>query len=35
MTRRTANEQLLKDDYLMINPEDAQANLINEGDYVC
>jgi formate dehydrogenase major subunit len=35
MTRRTANEELLKDDYLMINPEDAQANLINEGDYVC
>ncbi len=35
MTRRTANEQILKDDYLMINPEDAKANLINEGDYVC
>lgn len=35
MTRRTANEQILKDDYLMIHPEDAQENLINEGDYVC
>jgi len=35
MTRRTANEQILQDDYLMINPEDAKAHLINEGDYVC
>jgi formate dehydrogenase major subunit len=35
MTRRTANEELLKDDYLMIHPEDAQENLITEGDYVC
>ncbi len=35
MTRRTANEQILTDDYLMINPEDAKDNLINEGDYVC
>ncbi|MDC8002468.1 formate dehydrogenase subunit alpha [Aureisphaera galaxeae] len=35
MTRRTANEQILSDDYLMINPEDAQEHLINEGDYVC
>jgi formate dehydrogenase major subunit len=35
MTRRTANEQILKDDYLMIHPEDAKAHLINEGDYVC
>ncbi len=35
MTRRTANEQILQDDYLMINPDDAKTNLINEGDYVC
>jgi formate dehydrogenase major subunit len=35
MTRRTANEQILSDDYLMINPEDAKENLINEGDFIC
>ena len=35
MTRRTSNELILKDDYLMINPEDASKNLIKEGDYVC
>ena len=35
MTRRTANEEILKSDYLMIHPEDAAANLINEGDFVC
>jgi len=35
MTRRTANEQILQDDYLMINPEDAKSNRINNGDYVC
>ena len=35
MTRRTGNELILKDDYLMINPEDASENIINEGDYVC
>ncbi len=35
MTRRTANEKLLTDDYLMINPEDALDNFIAEGDYVC
>jgi len=35
MTRRTANELILQDDYLMINPEDAKTNLINDGDYVC
>jgi formate dehydrogenase major subunit len=35
MTRRTANEEILSDDYLMINPEDAKENLIVEGDYVC
>ncbi|WP_445383101.1 formate dehydrogenase subunit alpha [Robiginitalea sp. IMCC43444] len=35
MTRRTANEKILKSDYLMIHPEDAAANLIREGDFVC
>jgi len=35
MTRRTANEQILQDDYLMIHPNDAKTHLINEGDYVC
>jgi formate dehydrogenase major subunit len=35
MTRRTSNELILKDDYLMINPTDADENLISEGDYVC
>ncbi|HEY5689771.1 MAG TPA: formate dehydrogenase subunit alpha [Yeosuana sp.] len=35
MTRRTANEQILNDDYLMINPKDASTYLINDGDYVC
>lgn len=35
MTRRTANHQILSDDYLMINPNDASDNGINEGDFVC
>ncbi len=35
MTRRTENEKILTTDYLMINPEDARTNLINEGDFVC
>ncbi|WP_455170466.1 formate dehydrogenase subunit alpha [Aegicerativicinus sediminis] len=35
MTRRTANEQLLKSDYLMINPEDAKIHFIEDGDFVC
>ncbi|MDG1570976.1 formate dehydrogenase subunit alpha [Robiginitalea sp. M366] len=35
MTRRTANEQLLGSDYLMIHPDDARANAIADGDYVC
>lgn len=35
MTRRTSNELILTDDYLMINPEDAKTNMISEGDYVC
>jgi formate dehydrogenase major subunit len=35
MTRRTANEQILSDDYLMINPQDAKDNAILDGDSVC
>lgn len=35
MTRRTGNELILTEDYLMIHPEDAKDNLINEGDFVC
>jgi formate dehydrogenase major subunit len=35
MTRRTGNVEILKDDVLLINPEDAQKHLINEGDFVC
>jgi formate dehydrogenase major subunit len=35
MTRRTGNEQILGDDYLMINPADAEQFFISEGDYVC
>jgi formate dehydrogenase major subunit len=35
MTRRTGNGEILKSDYLMIHPEDAATNFINDGDYVC
>ncbi len=35
MTRRTANQEILKSDYLMIHPEDAAENGISEGDFVC
>lgn len=35
MTRRTANSQLLTEDVLMINPDDANMHLIREGDMVC
>ena len=35
MTRRTMNEKLLTDDYLMIHPDDAAKHFISEGDYVC
>lgn len=35
MTRRTSNEIILNDDYLLINPEDAAISGIKEGDYVC
>jgi formate dehydrogenase major subunit len=35
MTRRTGNVEILKDDYLMIHPDDAEKHLIQEGDMVC
>lgn len=35
MTRRTNNAQILKEDVLMIHPEDAAKHLISEGDMVC
>lgn len=35
MTRRTSNEKILGDDYLMIHPEDASTHFISEGDFVC
>lgn len=34
MTRRTGNGELLKDDWLMIHPDDAAEHLINDGDWV-
>jgi formate dehydrogenase major subunit len=35
MTRRTANVELLKEDFLLIHPQDAAENQIAEGDMVC
>jgi formate dehydrogenase major subunit len=35
MTRRTGNIELLSEDVLLINPQDAQDNFINDGDLVC
>jgi len=35
MTRRTNNAQILKDDVLLIHPEDAAKHFIEEGDMVC
>jgi formate dehydrogenase major subunit len=35
MTRRTGNEKILTEDYLMIHPDDAAANGISNGDFVC
>lgn len=35
MTRRTANVEILTEDVLMINPEDAQKHAIQNGDMVC
>lgn len=35
MTRRTRNEQILKEDVLLINPTDAEKHFIQDGDMVC
>ena len=35
MTRRTRNSVILKEDYLMIHPLDAQKHFISEGEMVC
>lgn len=35
MTRRTNNAKILKEDYLMIHPDDAKKHDIKEGDLVC
>lgn len=35
MTRRTRNAKILKEDVLLINPEDAKKHLIRNGDFVC
>lgn len=35
MTRRTGNVEILGEDYLVINPLDAQAKGIKHGDMVC
>jgi len=35
MTRRTKNVQILKEDVLLINPDDARQNKIKNGDMVC
>jgi formate dehydrogenase major subunit len=35
MTRRTGNEKILSDDYLMIHPDDAAKHFISDGDFVC
>ena len=35
MTRRTPNVEILTEDVLMINPEDAATHFINDGDMVC
>ena len=35
MTRRTGNLEILGEDVLLINPEDAKKEGIKEGDFVC
>jgi len=35
MTRRTGNNKILTEDYLLINPADAAKHLIEDGDMVC
>jgi formate dehydrogenase major subunit len=35
MTRRTGNVEILTEDVLLIHPDDANKELINDGDFVC
>jgi formate dehydrogenase major subunit len=35
MTRRTHNAKILKEDYLLINPADAESHALVDGDMVC
>jgi formate dehydrogenase major subunit len=35
MTRRTANAEIVREDVLLIHPEDAERHHIHEGDWVC
>lgn len=35
MTRRTGNVEILKEDVLLIHPEDASKEMIADGDFVC
>ena len=35
MTRRTGNVEILTEDVLLIHPDDAKANLLEDGDMVC
>jgi formate dehydrogenase major subunit len=35
MTRRTGNVEILKEDVLLIHPDDAKENGISQGDMVC
>lgn len=35
MTRRTGNVKILTEDVVLIHPDDAKKNFINEGDMVC
>ena len=35
MTRRTGNVEILTEDVLLIHPEDARTNFIEDGDMVC
>lgn len=35
MTRRTPNVQIVREDLLLVHPEDAARHQISEGDWVC
>ncbi|MCC7332894.1 MAG: formate dehydrogenase subunit alpha [Flavobacteriales bacterium] len=35
MTRRTGNVEIVTEDFLLINPTDAEKNYIHDGDLVC